>query len=262
MVSHADHLDSTTIKTTLILRDFLLLFVVKRGFKCATERKQTTSGCREVKGVMTGECKHTQDEWGSFSHEMCDYLMRSQRKSKRGTPRKSSIINRKNSILWYREQRESLKPCWLHKQTAIRKLCPPGMSSQPGWQCRAAMCGGKHTGPLPLCCTDSDSTPPSHLLLQLIGPTPEKQWSHLFWFTKAWNSLFWSTGKVSSVSSETAKSLSVFKRGGGVVNLTDSTVSFYLPSCGLSSEHSWMLLNGVLWVTCEPRDHQRFMGDQ
>lgn len=95
-----------------------------------------------------------------------------------------------------------------------------------------------------------------------IGLTPEGRWSHLFWFTKAWNSLFLSTGKVSSMSSETAKSLSVFKRGWGVVNLRDPTVSFYLPSFGLGSEHSWMLLNGILWVTCAPRDHQRFTGDQ
>lgn len=110
------------------------------------------------------------------------------------------------------------------------------------------MCGGKHTGPLPLCRTDSVLTPPPHLFLQLIGSTPEKRWSHLFWFSKAWNSLFRSTGKVSSVSSETAKSLSVFKRGGGVVNLTDPTVSFYLPSFGLGSA----FLDALKW---------RFMGN-
>lgn len=98
--------------------------------------------------------------------------------------------------------------------------------------------------------------------LQLIGSTPEKRWSHLFWFTKAWNSLFGSTGKVSSLSSETAKSLFVLKRGGGLVKLSGPTVSFYLPSLGLRSEHSGTLLNGGLWVTCQPRDHQRFTGDQ
>lgn len=77
-VSHGDHLDNRSLKTTLILHYFLLSFVVKRGAKCATERKQTTSGCWEVKGVMASKCKHTEDECGFFSHETFKYLMRSQ----------------------------------------------------------------------------------------------------------------------------------------------------------------------------------------
>lgn len=120
-------------------------------------------------------------------------------------------------------------------------------------QCRAAMCGGKHTDPLPHCLPDSILTPPPHLLLvQPIGSTPEKRWSHLFRFIKAWNSLFGSRGKVSSLSSETAKSLSVLKRDGGLVNLSDPTVSFYLPSFGLGSEHSRTLLNDGLCTLSAP----------
>lgn len=49
---------------------------------------------------------------------------------------------------------------------------------------------------------------------------------------------------------------------GGVVNSTALVVFFYLPSLGFSSQHSWMSLNTILWVTCDPEDHRRFMGDQ
>lgn len=48
---------------------------------------------------------------------------------------------------------------------------------------------------------------------------------------------------------------------GGLINLLDAMVSFYLPSSSLGSEHSRTLLNGGLWVTCAPQDRQRFTSD-
>ncbi len=128
-------------------------------------------------------------------------------------------------FIWLYKPCKSLEPClftqtnntlweswavtnWQNVSSTLRLLTSR--------QCRAAMCGGKHTEPLPLCRPprlhpDTPALPP----LQLIGSTPEKRWSHLFWFTKAWNSLSGSTGKASSLASETAKSLSILQRGLG-----------------------------------------------
>lgn len=123
------------------------------------------------------------------------------------------------------------------------------------------MCGGKHTGPLPLCRPDSILTPPPHRLLQLIDtrealiPLVPVHWGL--------ESPVPINRKTCLLCPPRQLKARLFLRGAGVevVNPPDLTVSFYLVGFGLGSEHSWMLLNGVLWVTRAPRDHQRPMGE-